>query len=149
MARKYTRKEKESKGALSWISDIQNLAQPSSRVYWTILFFLGYWINITPRLTGGRWVPLQPEGVGYEKEEGMAVSAYVLIRVEADKTKSVFETLAKLNEVKTAHTVTGPFDIILLVEGKTLQELGDMILTKIRGVEGISRTMTCVTVETG
>jgi len=79
----------------------------------------------------------------------MAVSAYVLIRVEADKTKSVFETLAKLNEVKTAHTVTGPFDIILLVEGKTLQELGDMILTKIRGVEGISRTMTCVTVETG
>ena len=79
----------------------------------------------------------------------MAVSAYVLIRVEADKTKSVFETLAKLNEVKTAHTVTGPFDIILLVEGRTLQEVGDMILTKIRGVEGISRTMTCVTVEAG
>lgn len=79
----------------------------------------------------------------------MAISAYVLIRVEADKTKSVFETLAKLNEVKTAHTVTGPFDIILLVEGKTLHELGDMILTKIRGVEGISRTMTCVTVDTG
>jgi DNA-binding Lrp family transcriptional regulator len=79
----------------------------------------------------------------------MAVSAYVLIRVEADKTKSDFETLAKLNEVKTAHTVTGPFDIILLVEGRTLQEVGDMILTKIRGVEGISRTMTCVTVEAG
>jgi len=48
-----------------------------------------------------------------------------------------------------AHTVTGPFDIILLVEAKTLHELGDVILTKIRGVEGISRTMTCVTVETG
>ncbi len=34
-------------------------------------------------------------------------------------------------------------------EAKTLHELGDVILTKIRGVEGISRTMTCVTVETG
>jgi DNA-binding Lrp family transcriptional regulator len=79
----------------------------------------------------------------------MAVSAYVLIRVEADKTKSAFETLTKLKGVKMAHTVTGPFDIILLVEAKSLHELGDAILTKIRGVEGISRTMTCVTVETG
>ena len=79
----------------------------------------------------------------------MAVSAYILIRAEADKTKSAFETLTKLNGVKMAHTVTGPFDIILLMEAKTLHELGDVILTKIRGVEGISRTMTCVTVETG
>ena len=79
----------------------------------------------------------------------MAVSAYVLIRTEADKTKGVFESLAKLKGVKTAHTVTGPFDIILLVEAKTLHELGDVILSKIRGVEGISRTMTCVTVEKG
>jgi DNA-binding Lrp family transcriptional regulator len=79
----------------------------------------------------------------------MPVSAYVLIRTEADKTKGAFESLAKLKGVKTAHTVTGPFDIILLVEAKTLHELGDVILSKIRGVEGISRTMTCVTVETG
>jgi DNA-binding Lrp family transcriptional regulator len=79
----------------------------------------------------------------------MAVSAYILIRAEADKTKSAFDTLTKLKGVKVAHTVTGPFDIILLVEAKTLHELGDVILTKIRGVEGISRTMTCVTVDTG
>ena len=79
----------------------------------------------------------------------MAVSAYVLIRTEADKTKGAFETLIKLKGVKTVHTVTGPFDIILLVEAKTLHELGEVILTKIRGIEGISRTMTCVTVEKG
>jgi DNA-binding Lrp family transcriptional regulator len=79
----------------------------------------------------------------------MAVSAYLLIRAEADKTKSAFDTLTKLKEVKQAHTVTGPFDIILLVEAKTLYELGDVVLTKIRGVEGISQTMTCVTVEKG
>ena len=79
----------------------------------------------------------------------MAVSAYVLIRVEADKTKSAFEALTKFKEVKTAHTVTGPFDIILLVDGRNLHELGETILTKIRGTEGVSRTMTCVTVEKG
>lgn len=77
----------------------------------------------------------------------MPVSAFVLIRTEADKTKGAFEILAKLNGVKMAHTVTGPFDIILLIEAKTLHELGDVILSKIRGVEGVSRTMTCVTVE--
>jgi len=79
----------------------------------------------------------------------MAVSAYVLIRVEADKTKTAFETLTKLKEVKSAHTVTGPFDIILLVEARNLHELGEVILTKIRGTDGVSRTMTCVTVEKG
>ena len=79
----------------------------------------------------------------------MAVSAYVLIRAEADKTKGAFETLTKFKEVKVAHTVTGPFDIILLVEAKSLHDLGDVILTKIRGTEGVSRTMTCVTVEGG
>jgi len=84
-----------------------------------------------------------------KKGENMAVSAYILIRTEADKTKSAFDTLTKLKGIKMAHTVTGPFDIILLMEAKTLHELGDVILTKIRGVEGISRTMTCVTVETG
>jgi len=79
----------------------------------------------------------------------MAVSSFVLIRTESDKTKGAFAILTKLKGVKLAHTVTGPFDIILLVEAKTLQELGDVILSKIRGVEGVSRTMTCVTVETG
>jgi DNA-binding Lrp family transcriptional regulator len=79
----------------------------------------------------------------------MAVSSFVLIRTEADKTKGAFAILTKLKGVKLAHTVTGPFDIILLVEAKTLQELGDVILSKIRGVEGVARTMTCVTVETG
>jgi DNA-binding Lrp family transcriptional regulator len=79
----------------------------------------------------------------------MAVSAYVLIRVEADKTKNAFESLTKLKEVKTAHTVTGPFDIILLVEARNLHELGETILTKIRGADGVSRTMTCVTVDKG
>jgi len=77
----------------------------------------------------------------------MPVSAFVLIRTEADKTKSAFGVLTKIKGVKMAHTVTGPFDIILLIEAKTLHELGDVILSKIRGVEGVSRTMTCVTVE--
>jgi len=79
----------------------------------------------------------------------MAVSAYVLIRVESDKTRSAFKELTKLEEVKLAHTVTGPFDIILLVEAKNLHELGEVILSKVRGTEGVSRTMTCVTVEKG
>lgn len=75
------------------------------------------------------------------------VSAYVLIRVDSDKTKNAFEKLTALKEVRTAHTVTGPFDIILLVEAKNLHDLGEVILTKIRGTDGVSRTMTCVTVD--
>ena len=76
-----------------------------------------------------------------------------VLYVDDDHTNSLlfveFCRLARGVEVKTAHTVTGPFDIIILVEAKNLHELGEVILSKIRGTEGVSRTMTCVTVEAG
>lgn len=95
--------------------------------------------------------PLGREGKGNrtEKRENMVVSAYVLIRVEADKNKSAFEALTKLREVRRAHTVTGPFEIILLLEAKDLHELREVILNKIRGKGGVSRATTCVTGKLG
>jgi DNA-binding Lrp family transcriptional regulator len=39
--------------------------------------------------------------------------------------------------------VTGPYDVIVRVEADSLDELGQMVATRIQAVECVSRTLTC------
>ena len=40
--------------------------------------------------------------------------------------------------------VTGPYDAIAVVQGETLNEIGDLITAKIHPTRGVSRTVTCL-----
>lgn len=77
----------------------------------------------------------------------MATFAYILIEVTADKTKGVLTKLQKVKGVTAVHAVTGPFDIIATIEAKDVKDLGDIVLSKIRTINGIEKTITCVAVE--
>jgi DNA-binding Lrp family transcriptional regulator len=76
----------------------------------------------------------------------MAVKAYVLIEAQVGKTKEVVEAIRKLERVVSVDVVAGPYDDIAVVEGKTLNDIGDLIATKVHAVAGISRTVTCLVV---
>ncbi len=78
----------------------------------------------------------------------MAAKAYVLIETAMGRNKEVVNSLhaLKLKELKAVDTVTGPYDVIAVVEAPTLNEIGDIITTKIHTVDGISRTVTCLAV---
>ena len=51
---------------------------------------------------------------------------------------------SQLKGVKSVNAVTGPYDIIAIVEGETLNEIGDLVTSKIHPIAGISRTVTCL-----
>jgi DNA-binding Lrp family transcriptional regulator len=74
--------------------------------------------------------------------------AFVLIEVNVGKSKDVANAIAKLKSsgVESVYTVTGPYDIIAVVEGNTLNEIGDLVTSKIHPIAGISRTVTCLTI---
>ena len=74
--------------------------------------------------------------------------AFVLIEVNVGKSKDVANAIAKLKTsgVESVYTVTGPYDIIAVVEGNTLNEIGDLVTSKIHPIAGISRTVTCLTI---
>jgi len=76
----------------------------------------------------------------------MAATAFVLIETSVGRTKEVVNTLKKIKGVKSVNTVTGPYDIITIIEADSLNEIGDLITGKIHDIEGISRTVTCLTV---
>ncbi|HEX78571.1 MAG TPA: Lrp/AsnC family transcriptional regulator [Dehalococcoidia bacterium] len=76
----------------------------------------------------------------------MAASAFVLIETAVGRTKEVVNTISKIKGVKSVNTVTGPYDIIALIEADNLNDIGDLITGNIHDIDGISRTVTCLTV---
>ena len=76
----------------------------------------------------------------------MVVQAYVLVQTEVGKAAAVAEEIAKINGVVLAEDVTGPYDVIVRVEAASVEELGPLVMSRIQGVQGITRTVTCTVV---
>lgn len=60
--------------------------------------------------------------------------------------KTAAEAISKIEGVKMAHAVTGPFDVIAYAEVPDLATLSDLVLSKIQVVEGVQKTQTAVVV---
>ena len=73
----------------------------------------------------------------------MPYKAFVLIETAVGKTREVVAKIEQLDGVKSADAVTGPYDVIAIVESKSLNDIGDLVTRKIHPIRGISRTVTC------
>ncbi len=71
------------------------------------------------------------------------MQAYILISTEPGKPWKVAESTLQIDGVKTAHAVTGPFDVVALVECTNIDELGKL-LEKIHSINGVLKTQTAV-----
>ena len=76
----------------------------------------------------------------------MAAKAFILIETVVGRNKEVVTALKKLEGITTVDIVTGPYDIIAIVEGETLNDIGDLVTAKIHPIAGISRTVTCLAI---
>lgn len=74
----------------------------------------------------------------------MAFEAIILVNVTGDHTKSAYKTITRMEGIKSAFMVTGVYDLVVHVAARDLSHLGDMILTNIRSVDGVTQTMTCL-----
>ena len=77
----------------------------------------------------------------------MSTQAFVLIDVMVGRTKEILKALVGMEGVKSVHAVTGPHDIIALVEGENLKSLSGLVLSQIRGIKGVIRTLTCMVID--
>jgi len=76
----------------------------------------------------------------------MAAKAFVLIETVVGKNKEVITALEGQRGVTSVDIVTGPYDVIAVIEGKTLNDIGGIVTGKIHPIAGISRTVTCLVV---
>lgn len=79
--------------------------------------------------------------------------AYVLIESAVGKAKGVAAGVLGLSfpeaRVVSVDAVTGPFDVIALLESDDLDKVGRAITDGIQQVEGVQRTTTCLVVQLG
>lgn len=76
----------------------------------------------------------------------MATKAYILIETAVGKSRDVTSTLRSLPSVQTVDAVTGPYDIIAVVVAPDLNAVGDLVTSHIHTINGIVRTVTCLSV---
>ncbi len=72
------------------------------------------------------------------------IRGYVLVQTRVAMGAQVARELGRVPGVLSAEGVTGPYDVIVRVEASDLDELGRRVATGVHGVEGITRTITCI-----
>ncbi|MEM2094990.1 MAG: Lrp/AsnC family transcriptional regulator [Candidatus Caldarchaeum sp.] len=77
---------------------------------------------------------------------GKPATAFILISFEqgAMSQKKLAQEIAKLPEVVEAHLITGEWDILVKVRTDSMQSIGSLVVDKLRTMEGVGKTMTCV-----
>jgi len=74
----------------------------------------------------------------------MTTKAYLLIETRVGESKEVLNRIAQLDGVKSADPVTGPYDIIAIVEREGLSDFASLLTGEIGSIDGISRKVICV-----
>lgn len=76
----------------------------------------------------------------------MKTRAYILIETSVGSTANVASELKKIDQMIAVDMVTGPFDIIAVVEADNLVDIGGIVSTKMHQVGGIVKTITSLAV---
>ncbi len=77
----------------------------------------------------------------------MSLQAYVFIEAEQGKTWQIAQDLRQLPQVKEAHCVSGPYDVISLMEVESLRALANLLTDKVYTMAGVRRTLSNIIVD--
>ena len=75
------------------------------------------------------------------------VRAYVLMKIEPGKIEDVLVRLRASDHVCSADAVTGPNDVVALVEATDPRDLADLIFRSVQTISGVKETDTRVIIE--
>ncbi len=75
------------------------------------------------------------------------IEAYILLTTNIGRVKDVYNKLKKADNIKSISIVTGPFDIIALVEAEDLSTLSNTVVEEIGDIDGVLDTNTGIIVE--
>ena len=72
------------------------------------------------------------------------VRAYILIEMAAGHSRNLVNSLRGREEVRDVARITGPYDVMAVLEAADVDEISDIIAREIHSVAGVVRTTTCV-----
>ncbi|AUB55908.1 MULTISPECIES: Lrp/AsnC family transcriptional regulator [Methanobacterium] len=68
---------------------------------------------------------------------GLEITSIIIIQTESEKHEFVKEELSRLKEVSEVYSVSGEYDILIKVWVKSIEDLNQLINSKIRSIDGV------------
>ncbi|MDI6826481.1 MAG: Lrp/AsnC family transcriptional regulator [Candidatus Aenigmarchaeota archaeon] len=86
------------------------------------------------------------------KKLGKGTTAFILISFEYRPSgtekpldqREIAKKIAKFPEVQELYVITGDWDILIKVKAKDVDDVGKFVLDKLRKIEGIEKTLSCM-----
>lgn len=75
------------------------------------------------------------------------IRAHLMVTVSPKLAVQVVKALESLIEVRTVHSVSGSFDMIVILEAPSVAEL-DAVIDRIGALDGVERTMSSIVLST-
>lgn len=75
-------------------------------------------------------------------EGPLTAIGFVLIDIEPTREKEVYGKLMKLEHIVELYPLFGEYDLIAKVEAASFDAIGDIVVSKIRVIEGVKATKT-------
>jgi DNA-binding Lrp family transcriptional regulator len=77
---------------------------------------------------------------------GAGVSAFILVQFGSEAGMSQRETAEEISTIQgifEVHMISGEYDMLLKVRGASMEEIGSLVIDRLREVKGVARTLTC------
>lgn len=68
---------------------------------------------------------------------GLEITSIIIIQTESEKHELVKEELSRLKKVSEVYSVSGEYDILIKVWVKSIEDLNQLINSKIRSIDGV------------
>jgi Lrp/AsnC family transcriptional regulator, leucine-responsive regulatory protein len=78
---------------------------------------------------------------------GEPIVAFILVSFLPNAKASqreVAQRISHLDGVFDVHLISGEYDMLVKVRGKSMEDIGALVIDRIRDVKGVGRTLTCV-----
>jgi len=76
------------------------------------------------------------------------VTFIILLNVKSNRITAIAEQLAEMREISEVYSVTGLYDLVVIVRSKTNDDVADLVANQIGMIEGIEKTDTMLAFKT-
>lgn len=75
------------------------------------------------------------------------VIAYILVEMVAGHSRDLVDTLGGRGAVRVVDRVTGPYDLIVILEAPDINGISNIVADEIHSRPGVVRTTTCISLD--
>lgn len=123
----------------------ENARQPTARI--------ASQVGIPRTTVGERIRKLETEGIikrftvhlDYEKL-GLPITAFILVSFLPNpdiSQRQLATRISAMEKVYEVHIISGEWDLLVKVRGSSMEEMGDLIIDRLRSLKGVGKTVTC------